>query len=317
MTQQVSRLSRLIHTGQVIVDLVMQVDGLPEAGGDVLASSASFEVGGGFNVMAAARRSGMQVVYPGGHGRGRFGDMARAALAHEGVEIAGPAVEDKDTGICVAIVDASAERTFVSHLGAEVHLERRVLDGLHVTAHDIVYVSGYSLFNAEKRAVLLDWLDTLPADVRIAFDPGPLVGSIDEAVLSALIPKVSIWTSNRREALQYTGSESIAQAQQVLASRLRAADALAVVRDGAQGCHVASAGRSVQVPGFAVESIDSNGAGDAHAGVFLASLASGHDAASAARRANAAAAIAVTRRGPATAPSAAQIDELLARNAAK
>ena len=313
MTQQVSR---LVHTGQVIVDLVMQVDGLPEAGGDVLASSASFEVGGGFNVMAAARRSGMQVVYPGGHGRGRFGDMARAALAHEGVEIAGTPVEDRDTGICVAIVDASAERTFVSHLGAEAHLERRVLDGLHVTARDIVYVSGYSLFNADKRTVLLDWLETLPTDVRIAFDPGPLVASIDEAVLSALIPKVSIWTSNCREALRYTGSESIEPAQAVLASRLRA-NALAVVRDGAQGCHVASAGRVVRVPGFAVESIDSNGAGDAHAGVFLAALASGQDAASAARRANAAAAIAVTRRGPATAPSAAQIDEFLARHAAK
>jgi hypothetical protein len=53
MTQADSQqASRLIHTGQVIVDLVMQIDTLPAPGGDVLAHNASFEVGGGFNVMA-------------------------------------------------------------------------------------------------------------------------------------------------------------------------------------------------------------------------------------------------------------------------
>ena len=44
-------MSRLLHTGQVIVDLVMALDTLPATGGDVLAQSASFEAGGGFNVL--------------------------------------------------------------------------------------------------------------------------------------------------------------------------------------------------------------------------------------------------------------------------
>lgn len=73
-------MSRLLHTGQVIVDLVMALDTLPATGGDVLAQSASFEAGGGFNVMAAARRNGLPVVYLGRHGNGRFGDLARAAM---------------------------------------------------------------------------------------------------------------------------------------------------------------------------------------------------------------------------------------------
>ncbi|NIE88834.1 sugar kinase, partial [Burkholderia sp. Tr-860] len=70
---------RLIHTGQVLVDLIMRVGALPPPGGDVLASEARFEVGGGFNVIAAARRSGMACVYAGGHGTGRFGELARQA----------------------------------------------------------------------------------------------------------------------------------------------------------------------------------------------------------------------------------------------
>ena len=67
------------------------------------------------------------------------------------------------------------------------------------------------------------------------------------------------------------------------------------------------------MPGFKVEAVDSNGAGDAHAGVLVAGLAAGLEPLMAARRANAAAAIAVTRRGPATAPGSAEVDALLAR----
>ena len=76
-------MSRLLHTGQVIVDLVMGLDTLPASGGDVLANSASFQVGGGFNVMAAARRNGLPVVYLGRHGEGRFGELARAAIERD------------------------------------------------------------------------------------------------------------------------------------------------------------------------------------------------------------------------------------------
>ncbi|WP_224791318.1 PfkB family carbohydrate kinase, partial [Pseudomonas fluorescens] len=54
-----------------------------------------------------------------------------------------------------------------------------------------------------------------------------------------------------------------------------------------------------------------NGAGDAHAGVFVAGLAQGLAAYEAARRANAAAALAVTRWGPATAPGTAEVDALI------
>jgi sugar/nucleoside kinase (ribokinase family) len=58
----------------------------------------------------------------------------------------------------------------------------------------------------------------------------------------------------------------------------------------------------------AVHAVDTTGAGDAHAGVFLAALADGLSPADAARRANAAAALAVTRPGPATSPTRAELD---------
>jgi sugar/nucleoside kinase (ribokinase family) len=60
--------------------------------------------------------------------------------------------------------------------------------------------------------------------------------------------------------------------------------------------------------------VDTTGAGDAHAGVFLACLADGLSPAAAAARANAAAAYAVTRHGPATAPTSAELDAWVKAN---
>ena len=300
-------MSRLLHTGQVIVDLVMALDTLPATGGDVLAKSASFEAGGGFNVMAAARRNGLPVVYLGRHGNGRFGDLARAAMQAEGVEMAQAASTDKDTGLCVSLTEATTERTFISHIGAEGELSAEDLARVSPQPGDYVYVSGYSLLLEGKAQVLLDWVVALPRDISVVFDPGPLVKAPDSALMVALLPRIDIWTSNGPEALAFTGTSSLAEALSDLRRHLPE-HALLVVRDGANGCWV----NTEHVPGFKVQAVDSNGAGDAHAGVFIAGLANGLKPTHAARRANAAAALAVTRWGPATSPGTAEVDALVA-----
>ncbi|MGY2413702.1 PfkB family carbohydrate kinase [Pseudomonas pergaminensis] len=303
-------MSRLLHTGQVIVDLVMALDTLPATGGDVLAQSASFEAGGGFNVMAAARRNGLPVVYLGRHGNGRFGDLARAAMQAEGVEMALTASTEKDTGLCVSLTEATTERTFISHIGAEGDLSADDLARMVPQADDYVYVSGYSLLLEGKAQALLDWLLALPRAITVVFDPGPLVKAPDSALMMALLPRIDIWTSNGPEALAFTGAGTLADALIDL-NRHLPVDALLVVRDGPNGCWVSRNGQAEHVPGFKVKAVDSNGAGDAHAGVFIAGLAKGLKPAEAARRANAAAALAVTRWGPATSPGTAEVDTLL------
>ncbi|MBK5407270.1 sugar kinase [Pseudomonas sp. TH34] len=303
-------MSRLLHSGQVIVDLVMSLDTLPATGGDVLANSASFEAGGGFNVMAAARRNGLPVVYLGRHGNGRFGDLARAAMQAEGIEMALAASDDKDTGLCVSLTEATTERTFISHIGAEGDLLAQDLASAVPHADDYVYVSGYSLLLEGKARALLDWLLALPREITVVFDPGPLVKAPDSALMVALLPRIDIWTSNGPEALAFTGASDLAGALLKLNDHL-SADTLLVVRDGPNGCWVSRNGQAEHVPGFKVKAVDSNGAGDAHAGVFIAGLANGLAPAVAARRANAAAALAVTRWGPATSPGTAEVDALL------
>lgn len=305
---------RLVFTGNVIVDIVMTIDRMPDPGGDVIASSSGLTAGGGFNTMVAAHRDGLPVVFAGQYGSGAFGAIVRSALAEAGFEVAQPGIDDADSGYTIALVDASTERTFVTALGAEGHLTRADLDRVAVGPEDLVYVSGYSLAHPVNAESLPGWLEALPSGTRVLFDPSPLVDTFAPALLTRVLASSDVLSANAREARLMTGGDDLAAAAVALAARTRGH--AAIVRDGAAGCWVVrpeAPDQPVLVPGLPVRAVDSNGAGDAHGGVLAAALSRGDDLLTAARRANAAAAIAVTRRGPATAPTSAEIDMALHR----
>lgn len=302
---------RLVSVGNVIVDIVMRVDAIPEPGGDVIASASTITAGGGLNTMVAAVRDGIDAAFAGQYGTGPFGDVVRAALASSGVEVLQPGLDDVDSGYCVALVDASTERTFVTSVGAEGRLDRSDLDRVELRSDDTVFVSGYGLAHAVNGPAIADWIGTVPSSVRVVLDPSPLVDTLDPAVLGPVTARADVVSANGREArLTAPTAAGLPEAVATIAASARGT---ALVRDGAAGCWVAEPGAApVLVPGFAVDAVDSNGAGDAHGGVLVAALSRGASLVDAVRRANAAAALAVTRHGPATAPSAAETDAFLA-----
>ena len=321
-------LSRLVFAGEAIVDLLMRVPALPERGGDMLAESSAVQVGGGFNIMAAAARQGLSVVYAGGHGTGPWGDKVRAALEDEGIDVLRPPDPNADTGFDVALVEADGERTFVTSLGAESLREPGSWDAVQLWPGDAVYVSGYGLVPPESGPVLGTWAAGLPTGVLLFLDPGPLVADIPEAVLGPVLSRCDWYSCNQREAELLAGVQDPVEAARLLARRTGRAGV--IVRAGPEGCVLALrvAGPADQVgqvgqvgrvglslsliPAPAVVAVDTTGAGDAHSGVFLAGLADGLAPAEAAWRANAAAALTVTRSGPAVSPSLAELDEFLA-----
>jgi sugar/nucleoside kinase (ribokinase family) len=306
-----ARFDRLLHLGNVVVDIVLGVPALPERGGDVLASRAETTPGGGFNVMAAAARQGLRAAYAGAHGTGPFGTLARAALAAEGIDVIQPVKAGQDTGFVLTIVEASGERTFLTSRGAEATLAAGDLGRVSPADGDAVYMSGYSLVHDSNRAALLGWLPRLGDGNLLFFDPGPLAGSIPAGALAAVLDRADWLTCNAREAAILTGVTDPRGAAAALAGRTSRSRVL--VRTGPDGCLIGRPGDGVMhVPGFQVRVRDTNGAGDAHSGVFIAALAAGMAESAAARTANAAAAVAVTRRGPATAPTRDELARFLA-----
>jgi sugar/nucleoside kinase (ribokinase family) len=203
---------RLVFAGEAIVDLLMWVPALPERGGDMLAEAAAIEVGGGFNIMAAAVRQGLPVVYAGGHGTGPWGDRVRVALSAEGIRLLRKPDPDADTGFDVALVEAGGERTFVTTLGAESLREPGSWDLVRVRPGDAVYVSGYGLVSPGSGQVLGAWAASLPPWVLLFVDPGPLAADIPAAVLDPVLARCDWWSCNQREGALLTGSDDPAEA---------------------------------------------------------------------------------------------------------
>ena len=295
-----------------MVDLVVTLPQLPVRGGDIIASSTTFAVGGGFNVMAAASRLGLPTVYAGTIGTGMFASLVSNTLAAEGVGVVGPTHPEMDTGTVVVMVDDGGERTFVTSFGAEATLTFEDLSRLSPLDTDIVAITGYSLAHPAGAAAVAPWLAALPPGITVVTDPGTLLAEIPGVAMAVLMARTDWWTCNAREAAQLTGQVAPADAAAALAQRSGRAGVL--VRDGAAGCWLTAGGSTPElIPGFTVSAVDTTGAGDAHTGAFIAGLAHRGDPRQAASRANAAAALAVTRRGPATGPDSAELELFLTR----
>ncbi len=306
---------RLICVANAIVDVTVAVEAFPEPGGDTIARQGSLRTGGaGFNVMVAARRLGVACAYAGAHGTGPFGDQVRAAMAREAIEVCHEPVRDADTGWDIAITDASTERTFITVPGAEALLTADSLATVIPQTDDVIYISGYALLAEPQRTAVCEWLAQLPRETVVVTDPGPLVSQISRETLDVVLPRTTWWSANTREAHALTGRHDAAAA----AAELTKFGCGVLVRCGADGCVVAEpGGQPKRIPGFAVEAIDSNGAGDTHVGSFIASLMAGLDLNRSALRANAAAAYSVTVSGPATGPTRLELERFMAARAVK
>lgn len=305
---------RLVHIGSAVVDYVYRIDALPAPGSEKTASSFAQVAGGGFNMMVAARRTGMIVVFGGQLGRGPNGDFLRAAFATEGIETLTPPSPVMDTGNCVAMISGDAERTFVSWPGAESVVSLDMMAPVAVASGDWVFTSGYTLSYPGSRDALTDWIESLPVDIPFVFDPTPVIADIVRPILARVLARTTWLSCNTTEAAEIAGQGDVETlAGRVLADHCRKAAGV-VIRAGAKGCFVRLAsGETQTIAGFKVDAIDTNGAGDTHIGAFVSALARGVHPFEAARYANAAAALSVTRHGGSSAPTDSEIQTFLSQ----
>ena len=314
----------MVVVGNAVVDVVLRVPAVPAPGSDVLASTGALVAGGAVNVAAAAARQGALTLYAGAHGTGPLGEVVRAALVAEGVDLA-LARSGADTGFDVAITDDDGERTFLTRHGAEASLRPGDLDAVVTERGDVVVVSGYVLAHPGPAAMLTGWLAGIDPRATVLFDPGPLLAArppahrppvrdraacsaatddgpaLDPAGLAAALARADVVTLNAAEAAALERSGLVAGVRSLL------------VRDGARGATWHRAGSVLSTPAPPVEVVDTNGAGDTHTGVLAAALAAGVEPAAALERATVAASTSVTRSGPGGAPSVDELDAAVAR----
>lgn len=271
------------------------------------------------NAAIACARLGTSCAYLTRLGEDDFGRGLMSLWAAEGVDSSGVEI-DPDAHTAVYFVTHGPHGHRFSYLRRDSAASRMTPAWL---PREIIRAARYLHVSGISQAISASACDTVAAAIRIAREAGVKV-SYDTNL------RLKLWTLER--------------AREVIAATIRDTDYLlpsiddlvdvsgrdtpdsvldwcfaqgarnVVLKLGGAGCIAATPASRRAIPGHAVSAVDATGAGDCFDGAFLARVAQGDDLVSAARYANAAAALATTGFGAvAPLPRPDAVHALLAR----
>jgi 2-dehydro-3-deoxygluconokinase len=269
------------------------------------------------NAAIAAARSGAKVGYVTAIGMDAPGDSFMALWAAEGVDTATVRRDpDAPTGLYVVRHDAAGHHfTFYRSGSAAARYRPSDLPEDAIRSARILHLSGISqaisdsACDAGFRAIEL----ARAAGVAVSYDTNLRLrlwpSARAAAVIHAAIGMADIALPSLDDATALTG---LTDPDAVADFYLRLCPTV-LLKCGADGCLVATREARTRIPAHRVAAVDATGAGDTFAGALLARLLAGDDVVTAARYANAAAALATTGYGAvAPIPREAAVRALLA-----
>lgn len=274
-------------------DLVCRVARPVERGETLPASGFDIQPGGkGSNAAVACARQGARVAVIARLGDDDFGRMALALWAREGIDAGAVEVAATErSGVAQIWVYDDGDNSIAVAAGAGRGLGAQQVQAAaaRVSGARVVMASCEVPFAATQAAFTL----ARAGGATTLLNPAPALPLPD-----ALWALTDVLTPNAREMHALAGTsegEDLAGA----AARLLARGPRAVlVTLGRQGCALFRAGQPMQAwPGHGVTVADTIGAGDTFTGAVAAALTRGESIEQAARWANAAASLSVTRAG--------------------
>lgn len=247
-----------------------------------------------------------------------FGRLNINRLNADGVDTSAIAVHpDAVTGSAFVRYAADGSRAFIFNIPGSACGRIAFDDAAErlAASADHFHVMGSSLFSERVIEVVKAGIAAVKAKgSTVSFDPNvrkEILGATGmRAALDDILRQTDLFLPSGPELYLFTQAQDEAGAAAELLSRGVSA---VVVKKGSEGAVFYGKGERVGMPAFVVEEIDPTGAGDCFGAAFVSFWLRGLAPAEALRRANAAGAIAVTRRGPMEGASTeAEIDAFLA-----
>jgi ribokinase len=276
--------------GSANLDLVAGATRIPGPGETVLGHSYAEHPGGkGLNQAVASARSGAAVAFVGAVGDDDAGARLRAVLAADAIDASRLAVVSQPTGRALIVVDEHAENSIVVVPGANASV---------VPPFDLPAVAVVLCQLEIPLASVAEVLRAARASgARTVLNPAPAT-TLPEALLALC----DVIVPNEHEIALLGGVDAL----------VRAGVGAVVVTRGSAGVDVHDASGTRHVEPFAVDPLDTTGAGDAFCGSLAARLAAGDHLDDAVRWAAAAGALATTIHGAIPAqPTKVAIETLL------
>jgi len=248
-----------------------------------------------------AARMGAHVEMIGGVGADGFGRSVLTRLIQDGVGTRGVHVSpDHSTGVAFVSYYDNGARDFIFHLAGTAAEAFEVPATLFDPATFILHVSASSLGSISMRPKIMQAVRRVSeAGGWITCDPNARPelmrdASAMEAIQEVMDLSYCLLPSTSDLQFLYPDLDEEAAVERLLDAK---AEVIAIKR-GAGGATIVGNGERHDFDGHRVQEIDPTGAGDCFCGTFVALLTQGASLFDAGRLANAAGAIAVTRRGP-------------------
>lgn len=277
----------LVVVGDVVWDVLIRTNTQLLRGGDTFGEVELAPGGSAGNAAVWARRCGLPTAVVGKVGRDRFGDLAEADLADEGLEAYLVRSDAHLTGTVAVWIDHEGQRSMVSGKGADHMLLPQELPRALVASARHLHLSAWSFFDDPPRAAVGRAARLAKeAGATLSFDPGSFqmieAMGVDAflAVTADLRPDVVF--PNYDEGRALTGLEAPRAIAEAVAARY--GGALVALKLDEKGALVRDRdGRVTEVAPQSNRLVDATGAGDAFAGAFLSRWLCGAPAADAAR----------------------------------
>ncbi len=282
----------VLSVGSINIDHVYRVPHIPRPGETIAASAYEKGSGGkGANQSVAAAKAGAEVRHCGLIGP--EGQFVRDEMDAAGVDTGLVKIGDVPTGHAIIAVDAQGENAITLFEGSNGCITEEMTASAVAGAGP----GDTMLLQNEVNATVSAARMGKERGMRVVYSAAPF----EAAAVAEVLPFADILVMNEGEAAQ-------------MDAELGKADLVERVTTlGADGARWIWPEGRIEAPAFPVRNVvDTTGAGDCFAGYLAAGLDAGMPREAILRRAQAAAAIQVSRAGAAAAmPSAAEVDAFL------
>lgn len=248
---------RVVCAGHVNWDVTLHVDRLPAPDGEEVVRRRVYAGGGSAaNVAAGLVQLGSESVLFGSVGDDDPGRLALRDLEGVGVDCTNVRRVAGETAVKYLIVDDSGEVMVLAAPGVNEAFSASDLSAGIFDGVDILHLTGQS---PDTAVALVERATN--AGVTVSFDPGRRVTERDYGAVMTLADVVFV---TEREARAIGDEYLVAKPGR-----------LVVMKRGSGGAVVRTPSEMVSHDGFAVDSVDTTGAGDSFAAGFLASMDDG------------------------------------------
>ena len=285
--------------GEILVEFVSHKKGCGLS--EIAEFSGPYPSGAPAIFLDQAARMGISTEMIGGVGDDGFGRIVLDRLRENQVGVNGVHVSpDHTTGVAFVSYYEDGSRDFIFHLNNTAVDAFERPPATSDLATTLLHVSASSLGNAAMRDKIMAMVhDVIKAGGKISCDPNARPelmsdGAVKTAMQEVMDHSYCLMPSTSDLDFLFPDLSEDAAVEQLLQAKAE----IIVIKRGEHGATVLAEGERYDFEGHKMDELDPTGAGDCFCGTFISLVAQGVPFEEAGARANAAGAIAVTRRGP-------------------